>query len=50
VNAASASEIDALAQQVTCCDLFSPCVAVSCARLENLRCENGRCTGDFAEP
>jgi hypothetical protein len=50
VNAGSAAEIDALASEVSCCDPFGACVAVDCARLENLRCENGRCTGDFAEP
>jgi hypothetical protein len=41
VNAASAAEIDALAQDVCCGGAM-----VSCVGFTNLRCENGRCVGD----
>jgi hypothetical protein len=46
VNADAVDEVNAAADRVSCCDLLGRCVAVDCVAFANIRCEDGRCTGD----
>ena len=45
VNAKRAAEVDSAAEAVACCTPLG-CEDVLCSGFENLRCENGACTGD----